>query len=173
MTFVEILSKLYRSQLVSFPSPYTTEVAFQRLSPLVQRTALNIWFQEGVVGKVTPTRVTLYHHKYPRRNSFKPFFTGTFTPRNGGTVLAGYFSMHWFIKVFMTVWFGGLAAGAFLILYMGIVQKDPLLFLMLLGPCAIGALGCALVHIGWKESSDDVAYISEAIRRGIGDENAG
>src|SRR5437870_9458368 len=104
-----LVNILYGSKPVSFPSPYTAEIAMQRLSSIVQRTALNIWFQEGLVGKVTPTRVALYHHRFPLRNSFKPIFIGKFTLRNGATVLEGYFSMHWLVKGFMTIWFGGLA----------------------------------------------------------------
>jgi hypothetical protein len=170
MTFVDILYRLYRSQPASFPSSYTTEVAIERLSHLAQRPAW-LWCQEGLMGKVTPSKVALWRHD--QVNSFKPIFTGVFTLRNGVTVLSGYFSTPWFTRVFLPVWYSGLAAIAFLIIGVGIAQNEPLMFLMLLGPCAIGVGGIAVVYIGWKESSNDVAYISEAIRRGIGGENPG
>jgi hypothetical protein len=40
------------------------------------------------------------------RNSFKPFFVGRFEFKNGRIVLVGHFTMHWFVKIFMTFWFG-------------------------------------------------------------------
>ena len=148
------------------------EVAIRRLSHLAQRPAFfHLWCQEGLMGKVTPTRVALWHEN--QVNSFKPIFTGVFTLRNGATVLSGYFSTPWGIRVFLPVWFSGLAASAFLIIGFGIAQNDHLMFLMLLGPFVIGVGGIAVVYIGCKQSSNDVTYISEAIRRGIGGENPG
>ena len=167
MTFVDILYGLYRSQPASFASSYTIEVAIQRLSHLAQRPAyFHLWCQEGLMGKVTPTRVALWHEN--QINSFKPIFTGVFTLRNGATVLSGNFSTPWAVRAFLPVWVSGLVAFAFLIINVGIAQNDPSTFLMLLGPFVMGVGGIAVVYIGCKQSSNDVAYISEAIRRGIG-----
>lgn len=169
--FVDILQKLYRSQSVSFPSSYTTEVAIRRLARLAQRPAWHC-FSTGLVGKVTPTRVTLWHVKpFFMVNSFRPIFTGVFTLRNGVTVLSGYFATALFARVFLSAWYSGLAVLAFIMIAIGIVQNEPLMFLLPLVPCAMGVGGIAIVYIGLKDSASDVAYISEAIHRGIGGES--
>ncbi len=43
------------------------------------------------------------------RNSFRPYFHGTFIEQKKGTRIEGQFNMHELVKTFMVIWFGMLA----------------------------------------------------------------
>jgi hypothetical protein len=43
------------------------------------------------------------------RNSFAPIFSGRLIPQVNGTRVEGRFGMHPFVKIFLAVWFGGVA----------------------------------------------------------------
>ena len=86
------------------------------------------------------------------QNSFVPLFYGRVEATTEGARIVGRFRMHLFVRVFMGVWFGGLLAGAGLLLFLpasawGSGQRPPLF--ALLGPLVIGLLGFGLVRFGW------------------------
>ena len=67
--------------------------------------------QGTVVAKLRGDRFRLYAHgpKYVH-NSFVPFLYGRLEATNEGSRIVGRFRMHPYVRVFMSVWFGGLVA---------------------------------------------------------------
>ena len=86
------------------------------------------------------------------RNSFAPLFYGRLEEVEGKTRIHGRFRMHTLVQAFLFVWFGGLLAGAGLLLFIpasdwGSGQRPPMF--ALLGPAIMGLLGFGLVRFGW------------------------
>jgi len=63
--------------------------------------------RQKAVGTVTRSRVSLRRVTPLVGSVFQPIFIGKFEERNGSVVLVGHFTVHWFEKVFMSVWLGG------------------------------------------------------------------
>src|SRR6266404_5629635 len=56
------------------------------------------------------------------RNSFAPIFSGRLIPQASGTRVEGRFGMHPFVKMFLAVWFGGVAIIGGMIFIMSVGQ---------------------------------------------------
>jgi hypothetical protein len=86
------------------------------------------------------------------RNSFAPLFYGRLEEVEAKTRIHGRFRMHTLVQAFLFVWFGGLLAGAGLLLFLpasawGSGQRPSML--ALLGPAIMGLLGFGLIRFGW------------------------
>jgi hypothetical protein len=63
-----------------------------------------------VIGSVSGDRFRLYVIRKELRNSFAPIFHGKLTAATCGTVIEGKFRMHFFVRIFLTIWFAGVMA---------------------------------------------------------------
>ena len=97
---------LYGSTPASFESNYSLDTSVQLLRDATRRTVFGAFTSQQAVGKVSADRVVLQRAIPFVGNSFKPFFVGHFKSTGRGIVLTGRFTMHWYAKAFMTVWFG-------------------------------------------------------------------
>jgi hypothetical protein len=155
---------IFGSKKVVFNSIYSPEEAVQRLRGNIEASLWDSWDKTAVVGKIKDNKVRLIWHRKYIRNSFQPFFTGYLRVKNGTTILEGKFSLHWIIKIFLVIWFGGIFAAGFLALYAGITegrlrQLSPF-FISVIG---IGLAGVAIVFFGNWIARDSVDKISEVI----------
>ena len=148
-------------------SIYTTDLAKPEcLRRLQQRTFRGGWWTPWAEGTIS-VRTRGDHFSLFAwgplnvRNSFAPLFKGRLEDCNGHTRIVGRFRMHRLVQVFLVVWFGGLAAGAALMLLLpasgwGSGQRPPAF--ALLAPVGMSLLGFAFVWFcrwlarGQKES---------------------
>jgi hypothetical protein len=85
------------------------------------------------------------------RNSFAPFYYGRLEESSGGTRIKGRFRLHPLVRVFLAVWFGGLAVMEALMLWLprsawGHGRPPP--WWAPLGPVAMMMLGYGLILAG-------------------------
>lgn len=165
---------IFGSQTGRFATPFSREEAARRLAASVKRTVLHTLFRQAVVGKVSVERVYLYRYRPFIQNSFAPVFLGSFQVRDGVTLLEGYFSMHWYTKAFLILWYGLLAffpiVAAIDMARSGLSGKELVreaLFVIVLVLFPIG-----LTMFGKWYARDDPRYISEVIRKAIGADGA-
>jgi hypothetical protein len=146
---------------VEFESAYSMPESVERLRASTRRFQFMPAKQEAM-GKVTESYVSLQRVIPMVSNSFKPLYRGRFIERNGRVVLTGCFTMHWFTKAFMTLWFGLLAcfifAGA-IFASRGTQNSIPLSF----GGVAMAAFGFLLVLFGKWLARNDRAWLSNVI----------
>jgi hypothetical protein len=148
---------------VEFESSFGLSESIERLKAATRRSVFPALARQGAVGTVKESRVSLQRVIPMVGNSFKPFYRGRFMERNGKVVLAGRFTMHWFVKVFMAFWFGGV--GCFTLLASILVATNPQKATLapLLGLGMIVA-GTALVSIGKWFARNDATWLSNVIR---------
>ena len=136
-------------------SIYTTDLAkAECLRRLQQRRFRGGWWTpwaEGTISaKTRGDRFTLFAWgPLNVRNSFAPLFKGRLEDCNGQTRIVGRFRMHPIVQAFLVVWFGGVAAGAALMLLLpasewGPGQRPPVY--ALLAPAGMALLGFAFVR---------------------------
>ena len=58
-----------------------------------------------VIGSSSGDRFHLYVVRNDFRNSFAPHFYGRLTTATSGTVIEGKFRMHFFVRIFLSIWF--------------------------------------------------------------------
>jgi len=158
------ISDVWRgSAPVEFESSYGLSESVERLKAATRRSVFSGLTQQQAVGAVKESHVSLQRVIPMVGNSFKPFYRGRFIERNGKVILAGRFTMHWSVKVFMAVWFG--AIGCFTLLTSILMAIDPqkVTLAPLFGLGMIVA-GTALVWTGRWFSRIDVAWLSDVIR---------
>src|SRR5262249_19055188 len=97
---------LFGSTSAEFLSDYGLQESVERLKAVVKQSVLQTLFEEAAMGKVCPDRVSIWRNTPMFGNSFRPFFIGSFQERSGRVLVAGVFTVHWSVKVFMTFWFG-------------------------------------------------------------------
>jgi hypothetical protein len=135
---------------------YTSELSQDECVRRLQaHTGRGLWTQcaEGTISaRIRGNRFRLFAWgPVNLRNSFAPFFHGRVEEAGGTTLIRGRFRMHSIVQVFLFVWFGGLLAGAGLILLLapsawGSGQR-PSAF-ALLGPAGMGLLGFGFIRFG-------------------------
>ena len=176
-----IYKTIYETRLASFPAMGSPADAAKRLSQVVRPSVFHTLFKQAVVGKVSVDKAVLSRHRPWINNSFKPIFTGQFNHRNGHTVLNGAFSMHWFPKIFISIWFGLLIAICVLSLTVGIVEDldkgssvwDGIVAGLGISAVAAGIalLGYGLLLFGKRISRGDVEYISSVIQEAFSEKS--
>jgi hypothetical protein len=103
-----------------------------------------------ILGKLRDTGFRLQKRRY-YRNSCAPFFSGRFVASDSGTLIAGEFRMHSFVKAFMIMWFSFLGF-FFVIMLITVIagradaQGSPALGLVI--PAGMAAFGVALIKFG-------------------------
>ena len=118
-----IIEEIYGKTPASFSIQYSPNEGAKILSKKSKRTG--IFAKDSVIGKSNVSEVIL-HIARPllTSNSFTPYFYGKFVIENGETKLVGYFTLHPFIKIFVTMWFVMTALFGVVFLIIGIGDKS-------------------------------------------------
>jgi hypothetical protein len=175
-----IIQFIFGRQHLNFVSQYNPKEAAQRLKQNTVEAPFFFcwwWQEDALIGTVTEEKVRLLWVMGQTRNSFNPIFTGRFKSTNGGSILEGSYSIHWFVKIFLCLWFGGLAAGvsiATIVVLKGHGFKvfssahgiGLLIFLVFAGLMAAGGIG--LVAFGKRISAESLKAVTERIETSLG-----
>lgn len=105
-----IFGLLYGSTSAEFKSAFGLSESVERLRAATRRSAFGVLAEQAATGPVKESRVRLQRVIPIVGNSFKPVFFGRFEVRDGSVYLTGRFTMFFFVKVFMTIWLGGVLA---------------------------------------------------------------
>ena len=159
---------------------YTTKLSadecLQRLQARSQeRLSISAWSlpeRGSVFVKVRANRFRLFAqgHKYVR-NSFVLFFYGRVEESGDGARIIGVFRMHPLVRVFLLIWFGGLAIMSVVfpfVAFSGKVQagEPPVIFVV--APLLMILLGVGLVSFGRWLSRGQVSrlrqFLSEELK---------
>jgi hypothetical protein len=170
-----VLGALYAKEEARFPTVYSPTLAAQRLVAHVKRWVFQTLFKEAVIGKVSRERVVLYRYRPMIHNSFAQFFTGHFEVITGQTVLVGHFSLHWWVRAFMTFWFSVLAISLVGEVTVSLIRGDDLAKAIPVIAVTVGlaCFGLLLVRSGQWFARGDREYISNVIRTALGQEGRG
>ncbi len=136
-----------------------------------ERSALisfsSIFGSKPIAGKVTETSLRL-RKRIGYRNSFQNFLTATMRPEGTGTVISGEFAMHPIVRVFMTIWFGGViliggtmfigTIGGFLF---GLAPHGDNAWIGVVVPPLMLLFGFALVRFGSYLARDEARFITD------------
>ena len=146
----------------------------QRLAAVTRRFAFAAFLsKQTAVGRVTAHNVSLQRVIPLVGNSFKPFFRGSFQQVENRVVLRGRFTIHPFVKVFMTFWFGFLVfwiafatvlAGAALFHGRTSFCGSTNYWWFPLAGVVMFIMGVGLVAIAKWLARNDVAWLSSVIR---------
>ncbi len=121
-----------------------------------------------IIAKVNGERFRIFA-RGPRyvHNSFAPFLYGRVAANADGTRIDAKFRMHPVVRVFMSVWFGGLAIMALafpLILLTGNLKADVPPFTVIATPFLIILFGIGLIAFGRWTARGQVSRILEFLR---------
>ena len=163
-----LLTLLYGSEPVAFTSDLSVEQAVARLRNASARSTFHALLRERAVGNVSEHKVSLQRAIPFIVNSFKPFFIGRFHAAQGKSELRGVFTMHWFVKLFMSVWLGFCVPWTLLSLLAVVAKPAELWFFPLAG---IGMLlaGTALLAVGKWFARNDRSFLSRVITEALGE----
>lgn len=133
-------------------SAFNLAVSIVRLREATSTSVFQLGTNDFAKGTVAQHKVVLQRVIPMVGNSFKPIFVGRFEDSDGRAVLVGHFTMHWFTKLFMTVWFFGLLYVAVMVARKGDAQwwEPPFIFGFMLA-------GIAVVRLfKWLSRTDEV-----------------
>ena len=162
----------------AFQASGSPDEAARRLASATPRSILRTLFSEAVVGPVSAEKVVLQRHQPFKQNALTPEFRGRFVVEAGRTVLVGVFQVNFFVRVFMTIWFGCIAVAVVAAIVEGATQpmragtdwaRGLVSGLAMLGPALLmGAAGAVFVHFGKRLARGDESVIREHIERALG-----
>jgi len=158
---------LYGSVPADFESAFDLDQSLRRLTNATGRTVFSALFQQRAVGNVSVSRVSLQRVIPFVGNSFKPFFTGAFQASGHRVVLSGKFTMHWYGKVFMSVWFAVCVLWTIAVIAGVLRENLKYWWAPFIGVGMICA-GIAMVWVGKWFARNDLAWISLVIREALG-----
>jgi len=157
-----------------FASSFTVAESVERLRAATTRSVFSSFRKQSASGTVNARKVSLQRVVPGVRNSFKPSFIGAFTVENGHVALVGRFTMNWFVKVFLTFWFGFLLLWITLGAILMVARHQPGSWMFPVMGIVMAAGGIALVKVGKWFSRDDAAWLTETIWRALSpDDTAG
>lgn len=159
------------SESVEFESAFDLDQSVERLKAATRRRTLLGPSGEAAVGTVTKSKVSLQRVIPMLHNSFKPFFVGRFEQSGGKVQLTGRFTLHWFVKAFMGVWFGGVAL--FTVATVPGVAQSPGNAVAPLAGILMASFGLGLLRVGQWLSRNDRAWLSNVIRTALNAPAAG
>jgi len=163
---------LYGAYRVEFESDFDLPESVRRLSAATSRTIFLTWTHQAAVGKVSESRVSLQRVIPFFGNSMKPFFCGEFHVRDGRTILSGRFTLHWFTKAFLSVWFGFCLLFCLFTAATAFLHSDQDVVWLPLVPFGMLLWGIWLLWFG-KWLSNDIAWLSERIEKALSDRPQG
>jgi hypothetical protein len=155
---------LYGHVPVEVHSAFSLQTSVRRLQDATERSVFSRLFRRAAVGRVTATAVRLKRAIPGFSNPFRPIFMGRFEEVNGHVILKGIFTMAFFTKIFVSIWFGSVALLIAAILLMPFMRPSvPLLEFMdplpVLGLFFLGIL-FVFVRFGWMLSRNDMDYLT-------------
>jgi len=121
-----------------------------------------------VSGSFNGRSLHLYLERENFRNSFAPHFYGVLESRSGQTRLTGRFGMHWFVRIFLAVWFGFFVILELLLVssYTGFgLHTNSRLFIFF--PLAFIFCGLLMVHWSKQLATEDKTRITEFLERSM------
>jgi hypothetical protein len=157
---------LYGSVPATFSSDFPLDESVRRLTAATRRSAFSTLSSEAAVGRVSASGVSLQRVLPYIRNSFKPFFIGEFQTLDGRVVLAGRFTLAWFVKVFMTIWLGFCASWTVSVA-IAVIASSATPKVLPFGGVLMFTLGCGFVAFAKKLSAKDVPWLSRVIQQAL------
>jgi hypothetical protein len=117
-----------------------------------------------VIGSSSGDRFHLYVVRNDFRNSFAPHFYGRLTTATSGTVIEGKFRMHFFVRIFLSIWFTGvIAIGGRIVIFsiQSLVARRPTedTYVGLFYPGVLFLCGLLMVYWCKTLGTDDEAQI--------------
>lgn len=146
---------------IEFESAFGLNESVTRLKAATRRWMFSSMGQPFAAGRVTASRVSLQRVIPMVGNSFKPFFVGRFEQRGDKVVLTGRFTMNWFVKIFMMVWFAFCAFA--IVTGVAVATHSPQTFPIPLVGCLMLLFALGLVRLGGWFSRRDPAWLSYVI----------
>jgi len=162
------LDFLYGSLPARFESDFGREESTLRLQQATKRMFSGALTHQQAVGTVSELEVVLARRIPFVRNSFAPYFVGSFKETGQGhVVLEGRFTMHWLVKVFLTFWFGFCLLWTTLAIYATWTSATAVMWWFPLAGVAMFGIGLVLVQLGKWLARDDTAWLSGIIREAL------
>jgi hypothetical protein len=158
---------LYGSRPAEFVSRYSLQESVEKLRAVTARSVFSSLTKQSAVGTVAEHKVRLQRVIPMVRNSFKPFFFGHFEVRNGQTILVGHFTMHWFVKGFMSVWLGFCLFWTATAVFGELSKPAQVQWWFPLAGVAMFCLGVVFVRGCQWLSRNDEEWLSAVIRKGL------
>ena len=155
---------IYGHEPARFESDFSLAESVTRLRAATTGEFFLTLRSQSASGTVNERKVSLQRVIPMVRNSFKPFFVGKFVVLNGRVVLLGRFTMHWFVKVFMTFWFGFILLSVSLATVSVVARPQSGQWMFPLFGLGMAGAGVALVKLGKWFSRNDVAWLSELLQ---------
>jgi hypothetical protein len=154
-------------------SPLQPDECARRLLAAIdsERSALfsfsSLFGSRPVIGRVNSSSIRL-RKRIGYRNSFQTFLTAAMRPHGTGTIIQGKFSMHTFTRVFMPIWFGGVAlfgvAGLLLSIFTRSSAQSPNTWLFLLIAPGMLLFGFVLARFGRYLARDEARFLADFLR---------
>jgi hypothetical protein len=125
-----------------------------------------------VIGSSSGDRFHLYVVRKDFRNSFAPHFYGRLTTASSGTVIDGKFRMHFFVRIFLSIWFTGvIVIGGRMAIFSipnlaaGLPTED--MYIGLLFPGALFLCGLLMVYwcktLGMDDEDQIVTFLQNTL----------
>jgi hypothetical protein len=163
-----LFDQLYGS-VADFESAVGLEESVKRLSAATERSVLGAWTHQAAIGRVSTNRVSLQRVIPFVGNSFKPCYIGKFRQINGRVVLTGRFTMLWWVKAFMTFWFGFCILWTALAM-LPLLARDPHTWWFPFAGAGMLAAVVAFVALCKRLSRNDVPWLSKVIEDALSKE---
>jgi len=119
-----ILNKLFGVEKHQILSKYSITDSIQRLFEQTESYSFGIWKKLGIKMIQKGNLIKLYWYKLFVRNSFNRIFSGKFIEQKGDIILKGNFSTYLFVKIFMSIWLGGVILFFLSTLIIMIISSD-------------------------------------------------
>ena len=133
-------------------SSFNLAVSIVRLREATATSILISRQNDFALGTVSQQKVVLQRVIPMIGNSFKPVFVGRFETLNGRAVLIGHFTMHWFTRLFMVVWFFGVLFSIAMVVRKGDAQWWELPFMLGIMSAGVGLV----LFFKWLSHGDEV-----------------
>jgi hypothetical protein len=165
-----VFDLLYGAVPAEFESAFDLDESVKRLSGATKRSVFDSLTNQAAIGTVSKDRVSLRRVIPLVGNSFKPFYIGEFRENNGRVVLTGRFTMFWWVKAFMTFWFGFCALWT-AIAIVPLLTRDANAWWFPFAGAGMFAAGVAFVALCKRLAINDIPWLSKVIQDAISKES--
>jgi hypothetical protein len=152
---------IFRTEPFEIYSPLPVSESLERLVNATDSSLLGPLAGQSMTGRVTADKIKLERSISFVQNSFKPVFIGRVEAHKRGSVLRGTFGLSWFVKAFMSFWFG------FCVLWtIGVtfaVATTPEAWFFPLVGIGMACVGYGIVRLGQWFGRNDKQYLVRAI----------
>ncbi|HTT39768.1 MAG TPA: hypothetical protein VMH32_19135 [Burkholderiales bacterium] len=162
---------IYGGVPARFESPFSVQESVALLGQVVKPSVFHALTKQNAVGSVTEGKVSIQRVIPWVRNSWKPFFIGSFKTIGGRTVLEGRFTFSPWVKLCMSIWFGFIAIWVVLATIIVIRHPNGEFWFPLFG-VGLFAVGILMVLAGKWFGRNDIAWLSQVILTALGADGA-